>query len=129
SEPFEHWIAFQGPNGELVRVKALWDGGAGVGAMDKAVWEKNAHRLGPLQPSRKMLRMANGALVRSKGVWTGTIVIEGVKRRGSFEILDGGGGWQFLFGKPLQTAFGAIHDYARDVIDISVEGAGASLAN
>ncbi|KAJ6513610.1 hypothetical protein C8R47DRAFT_953398, partial [Mycena vitilis] len=128
-EPFEHWIIIQGPKGENVRVKALFDGGAMVGAMDTGVWEKNRHRMGREQPSRKILRMANGVKVPSKGTWVGSITVEGVRCDGAFEIFDSRGGWSFLFGKPLQAAFGAVHNYVRDVVDIQVGEAKASLSN
>jgi hypothetical protein len=129
SEPFEHWITIHGPKGENVRVKALWDGGAGVGAMDTKVWERNKHRMGAAHQSYKRLRMANGVIVPSDGAWTGSITVKGVRREGTFEIFDSGGGWEFLFGKPLQAAFGAIHDYRRDIVDIEVGGVTASLPN
>ncbi|KAK6992435.1 hypothetical protein R3P38DRAFT_3434496, partial [Favolaschia claudopus] len=128
-EAFEHWITFEGPNGEEVQVKALWDGGALVGAMDAAIWERNKECLGGAEKSYKVLRMANGALVPSQGCWVGMIAIEGVRCEGRFEIFDSGGGWEFLFGKPLQAAFGAVHDYGRDLIDIAVGTSKATLPN
>ncbi|KAJ7931130.1 hypothetical protein B0H13DRAFT_858070 [Mycena leptocephala] len=97
--------------------------------MDSMVWGKNKHRLGEMLPSCKKLRMANGAIVPSEGAWEGAITVEGVRREGRFEIFDSGGGWSFLFGKPLQAAFGAVHDYAQDVVDITVGDAKASLSN
>ncbi|KAJ6599397.1 hypothetical protein B0H10DRAFT_2231366 [Mycena sp. CBHHK59/15] len=103
-EPFEHWIAIQGPKGE----------------------NKNKHHMGTGRQSYKKFRMANRVIVPSQGAWHGTITVEGVRRKGAFEIFDSGGGWQFLFGKPLQTA---VHDYKRDVVDIGVGDARASLAN
>ena len=37
---------------------------------------------------------------------------------GSFEVFDSGGGWDFLFGKRLMTAFAVVHDYATDEVFI-----------
>jgi hypothetical protein len=52
-----------------------------------------------------------------------------VRREGAFEIFDSSGGWSFLFGKLLQSAFGTVHDYKRDVVEIAVGDAKATLAN
>ncbi|KAF8153653.1 hypothetical protein K438DRAFT_1522675, partial [Mycena galopus ATCC 62051] len=117
-EPFMHWIAVHRPKGEKVRTKGLFDGGAMVAAMDKGFWERNRGRMGGGKPSLKTLRIASGQLVDSEAMWEGVIEVEGVRVRGSFEVFDSGGGWTFLFGKPLQTALGAIHDYKKDVVSI-----------
>jgi hypothetical protein len=77
-EPFIHWIVLEGLQGEEVRVRALFNGGAMVGVMDKALWEKHRHRLGGRHPSRKTLRMASGALVPSEATWEGVFELEGV---------------------------------------------------
>ncbi|KAF8191954.1 hypothetical protein K438DRAFT_1762530 [Mycena galopus ATCC 62051] len=73
--------------------------------------------------------MASGQLVDLEATWEGTIEVEGVKVRGSFEVFDSGGGWSFLFGKPLQTAFSAVHDYKQDVVSIEAGGKQALLRN
>ncbi|KAJ7917869.1 hypothetical protein B0H13DRAFT_2321940 [Mycena leptocephala] len=79
--------------------------------MDKAVWERFKKQLGGGKPSRMKLRMASGQIVQSEATW------------------EGGGGWEFLFGKPLQAAFGAVHDYKKDVVKIQAEGKHATLTN
>ncbi|KZP27116.1 hypothetical protein FIBSPDRAFT_731240, partial [Athelia psychrophila] len=114
SVPFIQWVGLEGPRGETVRVKAVVDDGAMCGAMDSAVFEKVAARLSTLQPSGKVLRMANGAKVASQGVWRGTVVVGGEKRQGQFEVFPSGGAWQMLFGKPLLEEFGMLHDYRTD---------------
>ncbi|KAJ7237939.1 hypothetical protein C8J57DRAFT_1528925 [Mycena rebaudengoi] len=108
-KPFEWWIIIEGPQGEKVQVKALWDGGALTGAMDMA--------------------MVNGTLVKSLGHWEGYFMVKDVWQHGAFEIFDSGGRWEFLFRKLLQAAFGVIHDYALDVVDICVGGKCAKLQN
>ncbi len=40
---------------------------------------------------------------------------------GSFEVFSSGGGWDFLFGKPLLEAFKAVHDYKTDLVRIPAE--------
>jgi hypothetical protein len=52
-KPFEHWITIQGPKGENVHVKALFNWGVMVSAKDSRVWRKNEHRMGSQQPSRR----------------------------------------------------------------------------
>ena len=100
-----------------------------VEAMDKKVWERNRKRLGGGRTSRKKLRMASGQIVNSGAVWKGTVEVEGLCIQGTFEVLDSGGGWDFLFGKRLQTAFSAVHDYKRDTVDIEVGGGKVTLEN
>jgi len=50
--PFVHWLLLHGPQGEIARVKALFDGGAMVGAMCASFFKKIQHRLdGQTRPS------------------------------------------------------------------------------
>ena len=59
--------------------------------------------------------MANGNIVNPVGCWkeVGSATVEG-----SFKVFDSGGGWDFLFGKTLMTAFEPVHDYAVDEVFI-----------
>ncbi|KAG2349705.1 hypothetical protein BDR05DRAFT_871679, partial [Suillus weaverae] len=102
--------------GEVVRVKALFDEGAMMSVMCTSVFNDVKHRLGNWAPSTKRLHMANGAIVQSEVVWKGEVVIGGVQAQGEFEVLQSGGGWKFLFGKPLLRAFKAVHDYEVDEV-------------
>lgn len=63
--PFLHSVTLLGPSGEHVRVRALFDGGAMVGAMFSSVFEKVKHRLGTWRASMRRLRMANGSVICS----------------------------------------------------------------
>src|SRR5258708_1425063 len=63
--PFLHQVLFNGPNGEIVRVRGLFDDGAMVGVMDLTVFSKIRKRLGSITPSKRCLRMANGVIVPS----------------------------------------------------------------
>ncbi|KAJ6542994.1 hypothetical protein B0H19DRAFT_1268181 [Mycena capillaripes] len=112
-----------------VRVKGLFDGGAMVAVMDKAVWEKIRNELGGGKPSRMKLRMASGQIVKSEATWEGVVEVDGVRVEGTFEVFDSGGGWEFLFGKPLQATFGAIHNYRSDTVSIEAGGKSATLTN
>ncbi|KAG2053254.1 hypothetical protein BDR06DRAFT_830568, partial [Suillus hirtellus] len=127
--PFLQFTSFLGPNGEIVRVQALFDEGAMTSVMCKSVFERIKHRLGNWGPSTKRLRMANGAVVQSEAVWKGEVIIGGIKAQGEFEVLQSGGGWKFLFGKPLLHAFKAVHDYEVDEIRVLGTGGTRTLYN
>jgi hypothetical protein len=76
--PFMHHLLLHSANGEITRVKALFDGGAMVGAMCSSVFCRIQHRLGSWQPSQCCLRMANGVIVRSQAVWKGIMELGGI---------------------------------------------------
>ncbi|TFY82666.1 hypothetical protein EWM64_g1338 [Hericium alpestre] len=48
---------------------------------------------------------------------------------GEFEVFDSGGGWSFLFGKPLLVAFRAQHDYEDDLVHVSGANGQTTLHN
>lgn len=48
--PFVHYISLHSKNGEITRVKALFDGGAMVGAMCASFFHRVKHRLGNWSP-------------------------------------------------------------------------------
>lgn len=80
--PFVHNIDILGPNGEINRVRALFDGGVMVGAMCASVFNKIQHRLGNSEPSKCLLRMANRAIEPSKRRWGGLIKLGSVISQG-----------------------------------------------
>ncbi|KAG2749751.1 hypothetical protein P692DRAFT_20693721, partial [Suillus brevipes Sb2] len=127
--PFLHYTSFLGSQGEIVRVKALFDEGAMTSVMCATVFNNVKHRLGNWSPSSKRLRMANGTVVQSEAVWKGEVSIGGVRAQGEFEVLHSGGGWKFLFGKPLLQAFKAIHDYEVDKVQVTGIGGTTTLRN
>ena len=49
--PFKHTLQLKGPQGEIVRVSALFDSTAMVAAMCQSVFEKVKHRLGTWKKS------------------------------------------------------------------------------
>lgn len=122
-------MVVEGPSGEKVWVKALFEGGAMAAVMDKRLWERNKHRLGGRRRSQKTLRMASGELVPSEATWEDTLAFDNVRQTGTFKVFDSGGGWDFLFGKPLQAIFGAIHDYAKDTVKIGMDEHRLTLQN
>jgi len=129
SVPFTHPIALKNLDDAEVRVQALFDDGAMTGAMCSSVFNIVKHTLKGWQPSTQMLRMANGAVIPSEATWTGTICVEGIEACGTFEVFNSGGGWSFLFGKPLLRAFKAKHDYVTDEVTIADNRNVATLRN
>jgi hypothetical protein len=127
--PFIHRIELEGPQGEIVRIRALFDDGAMVSAMCTSIFEKVKHRLHNWSTSDRRLRMANGSVVKAVAKWTGTIRIEGVKVRSTFEVFNSGGSWGFLFGKPTLKTFNATHEYTTDTISISDDTQTIRLSN
>ncbi|KAG1849001.1 hypothetical protein F4604DRAFT_1935078 [Suillus subluteus] len=127
--PFLHQVSLEGPKGEIIRVRALFDDGAMVGVMCTSVFNKVKHRLHNWTQSKRKLHMANGNIVSSLAKWEGTIEIEGVQARGEFEVFDSGGGWGFLFGKTMLQAFKAVHEYEMDTMVIADQHKGTTLGN
>ena len=118
SHPFVHGVELSGPKGEIVRFRSVFDDGALVNAIDEILYRALKGRLAALTPSERILRMADGRLVPSVGVWKGTVTVKGINREGSFEIFNSNSAWGMLFGKPLLKTFNAVHDYSEDIIRI-----------
>jgi hypothetical protein len=116
--PFEKEISLIGINGELVALKATFDDCAMVNVIDRMAFEEVKNQLSEPRPSRKVMRMANGALIPSNGSWSGTVVVDSVRTNGTFKIFASGGAWKVLFGKPLLQAFDAVHEYTTDTITL-----------
>ncbi|KAG1738816.1 uncharacterized protein EDB91DRAFT_1248976 [Suillus paluster] len=117
--PFMHHISLEGPQGEAVRIRGLFDDGAMISTMCTSIYDKVKHRLGNWSQSTRKLQMANRNIVNSSTKWNGVVDINGVKTQGEFEVFNSGGGWGFLLGKPMLQAFKAIHNYKTDTISIS----------
>jgi hypothetical protein len=117
--PFIHRIELEGPQGEIVQIRALFDDRAMVSAMCTSIFEKVKHRLHNWSTSDRRLHMANESVVKAVAKWTGVVRIEGVKTQNTFEVFDNGGSWGFLFGKPALKAFAAMHKYTTDTITIT----------
>jgi hypothetical protein len=122
-------MIFEGPRGEKVRVRALFDSGAQVGAIDSTWFEEVKRRMGGGIAPNKCLRMADGTRVEPSAHWEGGFEIEGVRERGRFEVFDSKGGWKVLFGKPLQVKVGAIHNMRADIVTLDAAGRRATLYN
>jgi hypothetical protein len=110
-------------------VHAIFDDGAMIGTMCITIFEKVKHWLHGWCPSKHMLHMVNGVLVQSQAMWTGMIDLNGVRAQGTLKVFDSGGGWSFLFGKPMLKAFRANHNYEKDKIQVRNNEKTAELEN
>ena len=122
SVPFVHDMELAGPKGENVRFRAVFDDGAMVNAIDEKMFELSKNRLTALEPSQMFLRMADGRLVPSRGIWRGKVTIKGVSVEGGFEVFGSNKAWAVLVGKPLLEKMKAIHDYGSDKVTIPRDG-------
>jgi hypothetical protein len=98
--PFQHMLHLLGPQGEIIRVSALFDGCAMVSAMCTSIFKKVKHRLGAWGRSEKRLRMENGTIIPSQAVWKDSMQIGNIVVKDEFEVFDSEGSWAFLLGKP-----------------------------
>ena len=117
--PFQHTLRLLGPQGEVVRVSALFDGCAMTSVMCASVFEKVKHRLGHWSSSTKQLRMGDGTIVPSQAVWRGKMQLSDLVVEGEFEVFDSGGSWGFLLGKPALRSFQAVQEYGPDTVNIN----------
>ncbi|KAF8808215.1 hypothetical protein BYT27DRAFT_7004532, partial [Phlegmacium glaucopus] len=127
--PFVHGIELAGTRGEVVRFCSVFDDGALVNAIDEVMYRESRNRLLALECSTKILQIADGRLVASKGVWKGWVTVRGVWHKGVFEVFSSNNAWAVLFGKPLLEAFKAIHDYSEDVICLPLNESWVTLDN
>jgi hypothetical protein len=88
--PFKYNIRVKGTDNVVMR--ALFDEGALIVGMSKDAYKKGKEALGELEESRRRLRMADGSVVKPKGVWRGRIEIGGIQIITEVEVFHGGGG-------------------------------------
>ena len=120
SNPFLATPNLCGPQGERVRFLAVIDNGAMINAIDTAAYQRVARRLAPLGLSTRTLRMANGSLVASSGIWNSMLEWGPLRVNTSFEVFPSGGSWRMLMGKPLLEQIKAFQDYGSDSITVHV---------
>lgn len=113
-----HTIILHSYEGKPIKVKALFDGGAMIGAICTSIYQKIGKQLGNWKPSTRILQMANGAQAQSQATWSGKIELGRRVEEGSFEVFESGNGWEFLFGKPLLWLFQISQNFATDEITL-----------
>jgi hypothetical protein len=128
SVPFIQNVLLQGGGGEEI-LEAIVDDGAMANAIDEDTYRKARRGIGELEWSGRVLRMADGRIVPSRGRWCGRVTFGGVERQGEFEVFPSGGAWVVLFGKPLLGDFGAWHGYEEDVIMLRDENRTVRVEN
>ncbi|KAG1880055.1 hypothetical protein F4604DRAFT_1521655, partial [Suillus subluteus] len=79
--------------------------------------------------SQHTLRMADGSLVPSTGVWTGQVTWGPIQLETSFEVFPSGGFWHMLIGKPLLEQSQAMQDYSNDSIMLTSQGSQHHIYN
>lgn len=127
--PFVNNVTIKNDNGELVRIRALFNDGAMVNAMCTTVFETVKHRLRGWTHSSQTLRMANGSVIPATAQWTGTVRIGTVEVQTTFIVFNSGGGWAFLVGKPMLQMLRAVHDYSKDQLTITDGNNATTLTN
>ena len=91
-----------------------------INAIDTVAYQRVARRLAPLGLSTCTLRMANGSLVVSLGIWNGTLEWGPLCVHTSFKVFPSGGSWRMLMGKLLLEQIKAFQDYGLDSITVHV---------
>ena len=74
-----HMVCLMGPRGEVVQIWSVFDDGVMLNAIDAGMFEMVKGRLNELTASLKILRMADGHLVPSLGVWMGEVEVKGLQ--------------------------------------------------
>jgi hypothetical protein len=115
---FVHEVQLLGSKGEIVRVCAVFDDGTMICMMCSHIYKKIKHRLQGWKPSKHVLCMVNGTLVKSQATWTGKVRLGSIQVEGTIEVFNSSRGWSFLFGKPMLWVFKANHDYEWDTIQV-----------
>ena len=129
SKPFIHGVILHGTKGSIVRIKGVFNDGAMINAIDENVFEQVKRRLSKRGPSRRRLKMADGTLIPSKGLWKGIVEVCEVKHEGDFEVFPSNGSWALLFGKPLLTTFAMVHQYDKDTISLPQANKNITITN
>ena len=93
--PFEKELQLVRIDGNLIWIWAM------VNVIDAGIFATLRDCLSTCKPSCKVLQMANGTLVASKGSWTGTVIIRDVQVVGTFEIFPS----KSLFGCEQSTVW------------------------
>jgi hypothetical protein len=106
----------------------VFNDSAMICAMCSHIYKKVKHRLQGWKPSKHVLCMVN-RIVKSQATWTGKVRLGSIQAEGMIEVFDSGGGWSFLFGKPMLWAFKVNHDYKRDTIQVRDSQSVAELRN
>ncbi|KIJ29609.1 hypothetical protein M422DRAFT_188198, partial [Sphaerobolus stellatus SS14] len=126
---YRQWVKLHGPRGEVVRVRAVVDGGAMRNTMCTRKWSQWGHRLGEKEQSTITMRVADNHHIPSAGRWKGKTEVSGVEVNTTFEMFDSHGAFEVILGKPWLRAVKAVHHFEDDSIDISTANNKATIQN
>ncbi|QRW02375.1 integrase core domain protein [Ceratobasidium sp. AG-Ba] len=126
TKPFQRWITIE-INAPGVEARGTVDAGSQANVMDAALWAANQVRLGPLLPTRTLLRVADGKASKCLGKWRGVIEMDRVGVRTEFEVFDSGGAFEVLLGKPWLTLVKAEQRFEDD--SLKLDGLEYALPN
>lgn len=129
TRPFMHSVDLEGEKGITLHVEGLFDDSALVNSICSNMFTSLHDKLGPLVPSSKILKMADGTHVFLDGRWCGNVSLGEHTVKARFEVFRSRGGWSLLFGKPLLKQFKAVHDYGNDTLMIPSNGSWTTLLN
>ncbi|KAF8580957.1 hypothetical protein K439DRAFT_1314601, partial [Ramaria rubella] len=116
AKPFRHNSLVSSTKNQPITLMATADGGAMMNVIDESVWKTVAHRLGTLAPSQTQAKMANSMVIPSQGQWTRQVNLGRVSAIGGFEILDSGGAFEILLGKPWIAEARITQNFAEDTL-------------
>ncbi|QRV79934.1 Retrovirus-related Pol polyprotein from transposon [Ceratobasidium sp. AG-Ba] len=126
TKPFQRWITIE-INAPGVEARGTVDAGSQANVMDAALWAANQVRLGPLLPTRTLLRVADGKASKCLGKWRGVIEMDRVGVRTEFKVFDSGGAFEVLLGKPWLTLVKAEQRFEDD--SLKLDGLEYALPN
>ena len=89
----------------------MFNDGALANSTDEKMYLTSKSQLAALELSSRILKMADGRLVPSLGVWKGQVTVKGVSKLGAFQVLNNNSAWALLFRKPLLETFRAVHSH------------------
>ncbi|KAJ3710025.1 hypothetical protein C8R42DRAFT_597829, partial [Lentinula raphanica] len=116
--PFRLVLTLKDEKGRYADVEAMVDDGAMIAAIDTKIYESIRSELGGWRSSTKKLRMANGRIVKAEAEWSGQVEVGKAKVKADCVVFDSGGGWGFLFGKPLLEKFRATQRYEEGSLEV-----------
>jgi len=87
-----------------------------MNAIDSRVWNSISHRLGKCSHSNTKARLANGTTIPSQGQWIRYIALGDISPVGGFEIINSGGAFEILLGKPWLRTAGVVQNFTKDTL-------------
>lgn len=118
--PFLQQIQLIGRDGVVIRATGQVDDGAMRNCISTERWNRYAHCMTSLSPSKIRIGVANGGKVKPLGRWYGEIKVGGIAASDWFEVFDCKGAFDVILGKPWLQKVKGVHDYETDEIHIQM---------